>query len=156
MNVADALGEPWTIQHNGKVYRAGLIKQKVKGAFERWLCQRVMGPFLAAQESAGGVAEQAVGVVADRIALGHYGFHSPLAARVMQTPEGVFALTRLVFNCSEEEMIALLAEKGTEVKTIMELVFAASFPKPPAPAQGEGPSEGEGKDQDPNAQRPGG
>jgi hypothetical protein len=159
MNVADALGAHgpgWTIQHNGKIYRAQPITQKVKANFERWLSQRVLSEFLAAQEVVGGRYLDAVGVVADRIALGHYGFHGPVAMKAMQTPEGVFALSKIVFSCSEEEMIALFSEKGAEVKTIMKLVFAASFPKQPGPVESSGPSEGEQEGEDPNSPRPGG
>jgi hypothetical protein len=153
MNVGDALGgngSGWSIEHGGKTYRARVISQKVKAAFETWLSQRVLRQFLSAQDAGSKDYEQAVGVVADRIALGRYGFHGPVAQQAMQSPEGVFALTRLVFECTEEELVALLAERGTEVNTIMKLVFARSFPQvrsSPATTPEESP--------DPNPEGPG-
>lgn len=153
MNVGDALGNKgagWTVEAEGKTFRFRVISQKVKDAFSTWMSQRVLRQFLAAQDAEGGVYDQAVAIVADRIAMGHYGFHGPIAQKVVQTAEGVFHLTRLVCDVeendrprrpiTEEELVSLLAERGLEVNAVMKLVFARSFPKvatPPAEKNGE-------------------
>jgi len=176
MTVGDALGNSgagWTIEHDGKVFRARLVTQKVKDAFATWMSQRVIRQFLAAQQADGGAYQEAVGIVADRIALGAYDFHGPVAQRAVQTAEGVFRLACLVFDVEEEdgegrrkprrpvtdlEMTGLLTERGADVNTVMRLVFARSFPRATTLPESNGESSGseQGEGDDPNPQGPAG
>jgi hypothetical protein len=154
MDVGDGLGQPtWPIEHEGRHYRARVIDQQVKDAFASWLARRVIHEFLAA--CGDGQYDQAVALVADRIAEGRYGFHGEIAQRALQQPDGVLALTRLVFDVSppghpwravtEAELTALMSAKGPEVKAVMQQVFARSFPRAV-----KAPQNGEGESQDPN------
>jgi hypothetical protein len=154
MNVSDMLGAqsaPLTILHEGKKYRAHPITQREKTDFERWLAQRVIGPFLAGQEKDERFAE-AVGVVADRIALGRYSFHGEIALAVMKTPDGVFELARIVFGCTEEEILSLMAAKPKEVGSIVGMVFRQSFPIPAGAGEAAEQADA-GEDADPNPPR---
>lgn len=112
-----------------RVYTARPVTQKVKAGFERWLERRVIRGFLTAQdEDDPGLFRRAVEVVADRIAAGTYAFHGDLAQQVLQTTDGSLALASLIFDCSEEEMLRLMTEKGAEVGAILSLVLRESFP----------------------------
>lgn len=132
MNVGDALGAsgaPWVVEHNGKRYKATVIGQAKKSAFEKWLCQRVIRGFMAANDAEDGAYDEAVALVADRIAEGHYGFHGRVSGRALRTSEGSLAITAIVFDITQEQAIELLSEKRQEVEAIMKLVYQASFPE---------------------------
>jgi hypothetical protein len=111
-----------------RVFTARPVTQKLKAGFERWLQRKVIGGFLAAQEDDPDLFRRAVEVVADRVALGTYAFHSEIAQQVLKTPDGSLALASLIFDASEEEVIELMLSKGPEVAAILALVLRESFP----------------------------
>lgn len=175
MTVGDALGNAgarWSIEWGEKVVRARKLTQAVKDAFATNLAQRVLRQFLAAQQADGGAYQEAVGVVADRIALGRYDFHGPVAQQAVRTEAGVFELALLMLDVDDgekprrpitrEELFELLASRGPELNAVMKLVFAASAPPAPPPARnGEAGHEEEARaagapgTSDPNPARPG-
>lgn len=155
MQAGDALAsETWALQWGERSCRARVITQREKDQFSSWIAQRVIREFLSGQDGGSPALERAVALVSDRIAAGHYGFHGEVAQRALQNPDGIFTLSRLVFEVAppgqpyrpitEDEMVRLMSEKGPEVKLLMQQVFARSFPQVV-----RSPSSGEGADPNP-------
>jgi hypothetical protein len=112
-----------------KVYTARPITQKVKAGFERWLERRVIRGFLAAQDGDDpDTFRRAVEIVADRVAEGKYAFHGKVSRQVLETEDGMLALSALIFGCDESEVIELMVQKGPEVGAILALTLRESFP----------------------------
>jgi hypothetical protein len=152
MNVSDILGghaESLSVEVNGRTYKASAIDQKKKSAWEAWLAQRVLGPFLAAQDAQGEGYGQAVEAIADRIAEGRYGFHGPLSVKIMKTPDGVLALTRIIFGLTDDEAMELVTARPKEVGAIVGLIFRRSFPKAFKAAAEKAAEDEEGADPNP-------
>jgi multidrug efflux pump subunit AcrA (membrane-fusion protein) len=71
---------------------------------------------------------RAVEIVADRVAEGKYAFHGKVSRQVLETEDGMLALSALIFNCDESEVIELMVQKGPEVGAILALTLRESFP----------------------------
>jgi hypothetical protein len=147
--MAGASAAPHELTHDGKTYRFGALTHTLMAAFEGWLIKRSRDVICAVYpEGLERVAELAT--LRREATCGIYNFTGALASDVRNTPAGVVKLTALLLDCHEDDVLPLMAARGSEVRHLMELTLAESMPKTPA---AEGGSEAEGAD--PNAQAPG-
>lgn len=132
-SVSETLGgnaAPYTIEFNGKTYRAQMITQKVKSQVERWLEKRAMATVMRFRADLDLAEFRALSaaVTAD-IAAGKYSFGGPFSIEALGTMAGGVAFASCIFGCTEDEMQELFASKTDEVTQILELIQSQSFPQ---------------------------
>lgn len=139
--VSEALGNeaaPHEITLGGRRYRFGLITQRVKSEFERFLSgtayqaiaehREIMGPE-AYRDSLEGVRRE--------IAAGVYAWNGPVFLAAMGTVRGVAQLLASVSHdvfagraCTADELLTLVSEHEQELQAIYQVIVEESFPTP--------------------------
>ncbi|MCA1684658.1 MAG: hypothetical protein LC745_01480 [Planctomycetia bacterium] len=123
-------GAPLRFDHGGKTYEASYLTQGVKASFEQWIVSRALGMLsqLRAAMAAEEYAEEKAKLL-DQVAAGKFGFHGRVSRAAMKTPDGNLAISRLLFGCTEDEMVRLVSERGDDVAAVLELVVQESTPR---------------------------
>lgn len=144
--VLGGAGEPHTIQYKGKTYQVRPLDQKAKDAFQKRL-------FASARESAAGLKDLMTPEqydahllkLNDEFLLGEYALESKRGLAYLQTTAGRLAIAAILLNATDYEVMCLLAERGSEVGSLVALTLKESLPQVAVR-----PSEGD----DPNASGP--
>lgn len=130
------------VEFRGKEYAARPLTQARKAAWVRWLKTRAYEDLAVVRDTLGPEEfrrrDQDLQAAIDA---GEYGFFGRRSLQALQSPEGAVRFTALVFDCSEDEAVALAAACGEEVGAALARAVRESFPSFP-----EGPG--------PNAQAP--
>lgn len=135
-NVATLLGPqvPMRIDWRGKTYNLAFLNQRVKADISNWILQQKVKvleqfkPLLSPEKY-----QERVGRLMDEWDEGKYGFLSPDWIRQIQSSEGVVQLAIAMFRSggseiSEDDLLALMLEKGDEFKLIFDGIVSQSMP----------------------------
>jgi len=137
--VSEALGAhaaPHEVTLGGRKYRFGLITQKVKSEFERFLAGAAMKAITDFRDILGpdGYGKSLDGIRRD-IAAGIYAWNGPVFLEAMGTVAGVSKLLSSVSYdveykrpCTPEEIVDLTAGYEAELKAIYQTIVEESFP----------------------------
>lgn len=137
--VSEALGAhaaPHEVILCGKTYRFGLITQRVKSEFERFLAGTAMRAITDFKDILGpdGYAKSLDGIRRD-IAAGIYSWNGPVFIEAMGTVAGVSQLLSSVSYdvvakrpCTPDEIVEMTSIYETELKTLYQTILEESFP----------------------------
>jgi hypothetical protein len=154
-SVSEALGAsgaPHELMIDGNVIRFGLITQRVKSDFERWLYQRAVQGVLLAKELAGPLASamssSALANIANDLSAGKYAWNGSHMFEAMQTLTGIAQVLSLVSRDKAGKQAApcekfeewLMGKYSSELLNLFGVIFKESLPKKelaPVPETGE-------------------
>ena len=138
--ISEALGAhaaPREISLGGRLYRFGLITQRVKSEYERFLTGAAMQAITDFREILGedGYAKSLDGIRRD-IASGVFSWNGPTFAASLGTVRGVSQLLASVsFDvqagraCTADEIVSLTVEHDVELKHLFQTILEESFPQ---------------------------
>ena len=138
--ISEALGAhaaPREISLDGRLYRFGLITQRVKSEYERFLTGAAMQAIADFREVLGedGYSKSLDGIRRD-IASGVFSWNGPTFAASLGTVRGVSQLLASVsFDvsagrpCTADEIVSLTVEHDVELKHLFQTILEESFPQ---------------------------
>jgi hypothetical protein len=128
------------VEFRGKQYAAKLVVQKIKTHMERRLQQQARKTVCALEGHISPEAfDRQLRALNDDIDGGKYFFAGDAARLAMATnPETIIALVACLFDVEEAFALEMIAEKGAEIKSVLDLVIRESFP-PNAEAEATAP-----------------
>lgn len=143
-----AAGAPHELMIDGNVIRFGLITQRVKSDFERWLYQRAVQGLIAMKEIAGPMAmpmvSSALATIANDLSAGKYAWNGAHYFEAMQTLSGMSKILSLLSRDPSGKPVPveqfeewLTGGYTVEIGHLFKVIFEESLPKKDPGPQGE-------------------
>lgn len=131
-DIQSLVGTPHRLTVMGRVYECRHLDQDRKGRFSSWL-KRQAAQSLADYKRDTGDQDgwrEMFREYQSACESGGYCFHSEKAVKALQTPAGVLALSSILFDVGEEEMVALTTADPEGVRRTVETVLNESVSDP--------------------------
>lgn len=108
--------------HSGRTITVRPLTQKVKAQFEEWMRRQAM-------QAAALAGDAAIRLTVKDCVAGHYSFFSENAKEILATSAGNIAIASILMDCSEDEVIELLSQRGEEVARLIKEAITESIPE---------------------------
>ena len=141
MKLADLLGVPHTLEHNGQKYELSPLTQEGKARYSRWLEARARADAGRANDLPEDEQNAYMRNVSRDITTGMYEWDGPLSIQSLQTPCGMKYVIYLMLRTKHSDMTEELAAEivMAKIAEIGAILQSKTDPKARAPKKGRRP-----------------